>query len=115
MGCVVVLETNQRSSGGGFRKNVKKIWGQSHTQVGQSLIVKLTTTHNPRCSNPHTTVSTSDFEGGCEVHTNGLTVQTEGGVRVIWYCSKSKEIKMSASVAMTSRQLVSFLYPLETY
>lgn len=84
-------ERNQRSSGG-FQKKCEKKTGCRRTQVGQSLIVKLTTTDNQRCSNLYRTVSTFGFEGGCEVHTCGQTIQTEGGVRGIWDYIKNIEM-----------------------
>jgi hypothetical protein len=90
----VVRRNEKRINGaevGVSEKIRKKNWRQSHTQVGQSLIVKLTTTHNQ-------TVSTFDFEGGCDVHTCGQTVQTEGGVRVIWDYIKNTKISISGAI-----------------
>ena len=71
----------------------KKNWGQSHTQVGQSLIVKLTTTYNPRYAQIRTRPFQLLFLR--EGVTYKLTVwlyRPRGGVRVIWYCIKNKKI-----------------------
>ena len=95
--CGVVVFTEKRINGAavGVSEKMWKKTGDSRTQVGQSLIVKLTTTHNQRCSNPY---STGPFQllilrEGVTYDVCGQTVQTEGGVRVIW--DYIKNIKMS--------------------